>query len=66
MILMFLCSVSVTFTVMVPMCVAVLQDCPKLLDSFMTDSAVSFPLSASRMTPDKKIKSIVRVKLSLI
>jgi hypothetical protein len=58
--------VSVTFTVMVAMCVAVLQDCPELLDWFMIDSAISFDMFASRMSPDKKMKSIVGVKLSLI
>jgi hypothetical protein len=57
---------SVLFTVMVAMCVAVLQDCPELLVWLMIDSAICFLLFASRMSPDKKMKSIVRVKLSLI
>jgi hypothetical protein len=58
--------VPVTFTVMVAMCVAVLQDSPELLVWLMIDSAISFHLFASRMSPDKKMKSIGRVKLSLI
>jgi hypothetical protein len=53
--------VSVTFTVMVAKCVAVLQECPELLDWLN-----SFLLYASRISPDKKMKSIVRVKFSLI
>jgi hypothetical protein len=47
-------------------CVAVLQDCPELLFWFMIDSAFSFHIFAWRMSPDKKMKSIVRVKISLI
>jgi hypothetical protein len=58
--------VPVPFTVMVAMCVAVLQDCPELLVWFMIDSAISFLLFASRMSPDKKMKSTVTVKLSLM
>jgi hypothetical protein len=59
----FVCGI---LTVMVAMCVAALQDCPELLVSFLIDSAISCLLFASRMTPDKKMKSTVRVKLSLI
>jgi hypothetical protein len=58
--------VSVTFTVIAPKCDAVLQDCPELLVWIIIDSAVSFLLFASRMSPDMKMKSIVRVKLLLI
>jgi hypothetical protein len=59
-------SVSVIFTVMVAMCVAVLQDCPEHLVWFLIDSDISCLLFASRMSPDKKMKSTVRVKLALI
>jgi hypothetical protein len=44
----------------------VLKDCPDLLVWFMIDSAISFLSFASRLYPDKKMKSIVRLKLSLI
>jgi hypothetical protein len=57
---------SLLFTVKVAMCVAGLQDCPEMLVWLMIDSAISFLLFASRMSADKKKKSIVRVKLSLI
>jgi hypothetical protein len=57
----FVAFVSVTFTVMFAMCVAVFQDCLELLVWF-----IYFLLFTSRMSPDKKMKSIVSVKLSLI
>jgi hypothetical protein len=58
--------VSVTFIMMAPKYDALLQDCPELLSWIMIDSAVSFLLFASRMSPDMKMKSRVRVKLFLI
>jgi hypothetical protein len=62
----FVSFVSVTFTVIFGMFVAVLQDCPGLLICFMIDSAISFLWFACTMSPDKKMNSIVRVKLALI
>jgi hypothetical protein len=57
----FVAFVSVTCTVMFAMCVAVFQGCLELLVWF-----IYFLLFTSRMSPDKKMKSIVSVRLSLI
>jgi hypothetical protein len=65
-VMFFVPFVSVKYTVMFGMLVAVIGDCPEVLVWFTIDSAISFLLVSSRMSPDKKMKSTVRVKLSLI
>jgi hypothetical protein len=62
----FLPFVSVTFTAMLQCLLQCYMIAPHCWFGSTIDSAISFLFFASRMSPHKKMKSIVRVKLSLI